>query len=347
MDRKRIKHWSILLGIFLGAWVALRYLLPIGLPFLLGTLVATAAEPGVRFLVKRCGLPRGIASFFVISLGFVMVLAAIWILGALVYRELSLVAAGLPGVFQRVSGGVEQIRLWAVDLAARAPDGLRSQLVRWVTDLFASGSVLLEKTASGIFSMAGTVVGELPGSAMLVGTAVISSFMISAQLPSLTRKAKRWISRQRMQAWLLAAGRVKEAVGGWLKAQLKLSGVTFAIVGAGFLILRVRNPVFWAVIVALVDAVPLLGTGTVLLPWALFTLLQGEGVRAMGLAGLYVTAMLVRSGLEPKLVGRQLGINPLVTLIALYAGYRIWGVGGMILAPILTVTATQLAELRE
>ena len=67
----------------------------------------------------------------------------------------------------------------------------------------------------------------------------------------------------------------------------------------------------------------------------------------MGLTGLYVTVMLIRSALEPKLLGRHLGINPLVTLVALYAGYQIWGVGGMILAPILTVTAKQLTDLRD
>lgn len=347
MERKSFKRWMTALGIFAGAWLAVRYLLPIGLPFLLGGFVALAAEPGVRFLVKKCRFPRPLASFGVITLGFVMVIALIWMLGAALYRELTAVASGIPKLVEGVSAGVAQIHRWAAQQAARAPEGVRPALRQWVGEVFTGGSVVLEKAASGVLGMAGNLMGGLPGGAMLLGTGVISSFMISAQLPALRRKTTRILNRQRLQTFLLALSRVKGAVWGWLRAQMKLSGVTFVIVSAGFLLLRIRNPLFWSGIVALVDAVPLLGTGTILIPWALLALIQGDGVRAIGLAGLYVTAMLMRSALEPKLLGRHLGINPLITLMALYAGYRLWGVGGMILAPILTVTVKQLATIGE
>ena len=189
--------------------------------------------------------------------------------------------------------------------------------------------------------------GGIPGGALLIGTAVISSFMISAQLPSLKKRFQGKLQKQWLQKWGHTLLRVKEAVVGWLKAQVKLSGITLLIVGAGLLILRVSNPLFWAVVTALVDAVPMLGTGVVLIPWCLWSFLQGDSIRALGLLGLYVTAMLTRSALEPKLVGRQLGINPLLTLLALYAGYQIWGVAGMIFAPILAVTVKQLTVIKE
>lgn len=95
---------------------------------------------------------------------------------------------------------------------------------------------------------------------------------------------------------------------------------------------------------ALVDAVPVLGTGTVLLPWSLILFLQGDNARSIGLLGLYGVISLTRSVLEPKLVGRELGLDPLVTLFALYAGYKLWGIGGMILSPLLAVTAIQLVS---
>ena len=120
--------------------------------------------------------------------------------------------------------------------------------------------------------------------------------------------------------------------------------VTFAIVLGGFLLLGVRQKLLMALVTALVDAVPLLGTGTILLPWTLVSLLSGEPVRAVGLLGIYVTALITRSALEPRLLGRQLGLDPLAALAALYIGYRIWGFGGMILAPILTVTAKELCR---
>lgn len=114
----------------------------------------------------------------------------------------------------------------------------------------------------------------------------------------------------------------------------------------GLILLRVPYSALWSLVIALVDAIPMLGTGTILVPWAGFCLLEHHTARALGLLGLYLAATLTRSTLEPRLVGRQLGLDPLLTLAALYAGFRLWGVGGMLLAPILTVTAVQLCELR-
>ena len=101
-----------------------------------------------------------------------------------------------------------------------------------------------------------------------------------------------------------------------------------------------------AFVVSLFDILPVLGTGAVLLPWSLICFLQSNTPRAIGLLGLYASITLIRSSLEPKLVGRQLGLDPLVTLMALYAGFKLWGLGGMILAPMLTVTALQLLPER-
>ena len=93
---------------------------------------------------------------------------------------------------------------------------------------------------------------------------------------------------------------------------------------------------------ALVDAFPILGTGAILVPWSILSFLQGDTLPAFGLLGLYAAAALVRSILEPRFLGKHLGLDPLVTLMALYAGYRLWGILGMILAPMLAVAATQL-----
>ena len=118
--------------------------------------------------------------------------------------------------------------------------------------------------------------------------------------------------------------------------------VTWAVVSLGFLLLRIPYGLLWAVLVALVDAFPVLGTGTVLVPWSLVCFLQGDSARGIGLLGIYGAATLIRSALEPKLVGKHLGLDPLVTLIALYTGYKLWGLMGMLLAPLLAVAATQV-----
>ena len=173
-------------------------------------------------------------------------------------------------------------------------------------------------------------------------TAVISGFMISARLPHMKHWIKASFPRERIRPVLEALKRIRRAVGGWILAQLRLIGVTLVILMAGLMILRIPYGAMWAVGIALVDAVPVLGTGTVLLPWAMICYLQADRARAVGLLAVYIVISVSRSVLEPKLVGRQLGLDPLITLFALYAGYKLWGIGGMIAAPLLAVMVVQL-----
>lgn len=343
MSKRGVFKIIVFVLFFLGVWLIMRYLFPIILPFLLGGILALISEPGVKFLQKRLRLPRGAASGAVITLTLAGATVLIWLIFAVAYRELSTLAALVPGMMDRIGGAVARLRVWALGLVRQAPQGISEALERTVTDLFTSGNVLMDRAANLALGMAGSLVEGLPGGALLIGTAVISSYMISAQLPNLRRSLKQSSHWQLRVQPLLA--NLQEALAGWLKAQAKLSAMTFGIVLAGFWLLRTPNAILWALLTALVDAVPMLGTGVVLIPWAVVAFFQGETVRGVGLLGLYVTAMMTRSALEPKLVGHHLGLNPLVTLISLYAGYRIWGVPGMILSPILAVTANQLTRL--
>ena len=151
--------------------------------------------------------------------------------------------------------------------------------------------------------------------------------------------------KQKLQPLFAALGRLRHGIFCWLKAQAKLSAITFSLAAIGLLLLRVPYAPLWAVVIALVDAFPILGTGSVLLPWSLVSFLQGDPMLAFGLLGLYAAAAVTRTVLEPRLVGKQLGLDPLVTLIALYAGFKLFGLPGMIFAPVAAVTVTQLMEL--
>lgn len=344
MEKKVIGRIGTFVVMFFGALIAMRYLFPIVLPFLLGTFIAVISAPGVKFLQEQLHLPRGLACFLAVTLELVLLLGLMWLLFALGYRELTAIAKGIPDLVQQLTDQVSFIRQWLLDWVHQLPPGLAAALDRTVTDLFTSGSILLEKGASGALSIIGMLLGGIPGGAILLGTAIISGYMIAVQLPALKKRllsSNLW--KKQLSPLVL---RLKETVGCWLKAQVKLCGITLGIVAVGLLLLRTKYSILWAVLIALVDAVPMLGTGTVLIPWALICLLQGETVRAIGLVGIYVTAMFIRSAMEPKLIGKQLGLNPLLTLVALYAGYRLWGVLGMVLSPILAVTANQIVSIR-
>ena len=331
--------------VFILVWCIFRYFFPIIAPFLLGWIFAAAAEPVTRTISKKGHLSRVIAAGVSVTLVLTFLLGTVWLIGAVCYRELTALASGMPELAGTVESGMLSLRDWAVTLAGRMPGWLGETAAHTLSDLFREGGLLLDRVASGAISAAGNVAGKLPGGALMIGTAVISAYMISAQYPTLK---KRLFGGERFRLrWAPVLERLRKTVGRWVTAQVKLTGVTFLIVTVGFLLLRVEHWLLWALVTAAVDAIPLLGTGTVLIPMAMIGLLKGEQVRAVGLLGLYVTAMLTRSALEPRLVGRQLGLNPLVTLMALYAGFQIWGLPGMVLSPILAVTAVQLVNTGE
>lgn len=329
---------------FAGLYLFARYLMPLLFPFLLGTALALGAEPLTAFFQKRLGLPRGISTGISVSMAFCLLALAVLLTAAFFLRELGMLADVLPDLEQTALTGIGQLEGWALGMADKMPGSVRTVLQRNVSDFFSGGTRILDRAMAWLLGLAGTVLTHVPDSALSLGTAVISGFMISAKLPKIRLWVKRRLPREKLKPLLDAVSRIKTVAGGWLFAQLKLSGITWGVLSLGFWILGIRHAPLWGLGVALVDIFPILGTGTVLVPWAAVSLIQGNTPKALGLAGLYLTVMLTRSVLEPKLLGKHLGLDPLVTLIAMYTGYRIWGIGGMLLAPMLTVTAVQLVS---
>lgn len=322
------------------AYFGARYLLPVLTPFLLGTGLALAAEPLVALLGRR--LPRGAATGVGVTVTFAILTLIVTILCALAVRELGLLAAVLPELLEAAKGGMESLEIFLTDLVLRAPESVRPLLIERVDALFSGGSALLDRGTALLLKLASGVLTALPDSALGFGTGLIASYMISAKLPRFRARLK----SDKLESYMNALAGMKSAVLGWLKAQVKLSGVTWAVLTAGFFLLKVRHGLLWALAVSLVDAFPILGTGAVLVPWSLVSFLQADTGRAFGLLILYAAVTIIRTTLEPRLIGKQLGLDPLLTLAALYAGYRLWGIMGMLAAPILAVAAAQLMEVR-
>lgn len=328
---------------FVALWLCLRYLYPVFLPFILGLIAALPAERPAKFFQQRLHMGVGTAVFAAVTVVWTTLSAGAGLLTVLLIRRAASLSGTLSDLAAQTAAGITAIRDWSLSMAEKAPPSLAQPLTQSVRNIFSSGgNGLLDRGTEAAFDLAGQLAQFLPGALMALCTAVLSSYLICARLPVLRHKISHSPAWQ--SGWRSALTRLLRNGKNWLKAQLKLSSVTFAIVLAGFFLLGIRHKLALALLTALVDALPLFGTGTVLVPWALVNLLIGAPVRAAGLLGIYVTALVTRSALEPKLLGRQLGLDPLVALIALYTGFRLWGFGGMILAPILTVTARELCR---
>jgi len=337
------KFW-IPVGIVLGTWLGLRYLMPIFLPFLLGLLVALAAEPVVNLGVRHLKLPRWLSSGIGVSVTLILLFALLWLLGALAVRELGQLAGAIPDLSKSAQQGIALLQDWLVGIADRSPEGLRSLLTGLILELSGSGTVLFQQLAARLPGFLTSVLGKIPDSAVGLGTGILAGFMISARLPRLKAGLSRRMPPVWKEKYLPALARLRKALFGWLKAQAMLIGITYLIVTAGLLLLKIPYAPLWALLIALVDAVPILGTGTVMIPWGIVSLLQGQSLQGLGLFVIYGIAAITRTVLEPRLVGRQLGLDPLLTLIFFYVGYRFWGIFGMLLAPMLATAAKSLTD---
>lgn len=341
MRPSSFKISTILFSFFL-VWLAIRFFLPLFSPFVLGTLLALSAEPMVRFFHKRLHVPRPVSAGIAVTMTFAILAMLLLSLCAFVIRELGNLSGILPDLGETAKNSFSLVRNWLLQLSAHTPRSLQPVLEQNVNRFFSDSTALLDKAIGYLLGLAGKILSHVPDSALSLGTGLISAYLISAKLPKLRRCLLRRIPKEWLASLSKTGKQIRRILGCWLTAQCKLVGVSFVILLLGLVILKIPYALLWAAGICLVDAFPVLGTGTVLLPWSLICLLQGDTPRAVGLASIYLTVTLVRSVLEPKFLGRHLGLDPLVTLIALYAGFRLWGIGGMILAPMLTVIVLQI-----
>lgn len=340
MSRFVYEKYLIPILLLILAYPFLSVLLPICLPFLAGLALAIISEPAVRQLQNQMKLRRSIATAIGVTTILIFSFAAVSILLSLLMRQLARLSQFLPDVVNTIRDGSLLLRQWLMSLAEKAPAGFRDTLVSGIEKLLSS--TFLENALQLLPQAATNLVGHLSQGMLTTVTAVISAYMFSARLPTL----RRWISQRVPEKWK-GAGKLRsfrKAIGRWLLAEGKLALVALVLLSIGFLVMRLPNALLLAGLVTLVDILPVLGVGTVLIPWSLVCFLQSNVAKAVGLLAIFIIIWLVRSILEPKLVGKELGLDPLITLCCIYAGFQLAGLWGMLLAPMAAITLQQLGK---
>lgn len=331
--------------ITLIGWLLIRFLLPIALPFGLGLYLALAAEPAVRLLNGRLKLPRQAASAAAVSVVFLLTVTLLVLLAGFLMRQLTRLQDVLPQLEEAARQGLALLRQWLRAAAEKLPEGLQNALDLLMENSVSGSGILGQQAAQKLPEMATGLLSRLSSGLFGLLTGIISGYMISGRLPKIKEKILHQLPERWRSRYLPALPQMRKALGGWLLAEVKLAAVAFILLFLGFLLLRIGNSFLLAGLITIVDAFPVLGVGTVLIPWSLVCLLQENYARGLGLLGLYAAIWLIRSILEPKLVGKGLGLDPLVTLVVIYAGWKLFGIAGMLLAPILAMMGTQIVKV--
>ena len=186
----------------------------------------------------------------------------------------------------------------------------------------------------------------LPGGVLAIATGVLAIFFTSASYPELCAALEHAVPEEAMAKLRLFRGGVMRSLARWLRAQATLSLITFSELLIGFLLMRQSYSLLLAFLITLLDALPVFGTGTALVPWAVFTLLFGFPPKAIVLLALYLCTLITRNTLEPKLLSAQAGLPPVASLFAMYLGYCTFGVAGMVLFPFLLLLFAQIRNAK-
>ena len=328
-----------LLGLFLLLFLLLKGIKYLA-PFLVAFILSSALEPLVRVMEKRLRIHRKIGSVF-------SILVAMATVGTLLGLMAARIAMEIRNLYNTISDS-------SVDMTAffrRMMDEATAFYIRLpieVTDAIDNTVSALGETVKDVigglarFTLAFTV--SVPEALVFVLISIIATYFMLSDRARITAAFERWIPRRWLSGTLTMLLGIFKAMFGWLRAQGIIICITFTIIITGLLAAGVQNPLVIALMTAIIDALPVFGAGFILIPWGVLSLIAGNIRFGVFVLLLDVVVLVVRHLIEPKIVGKQIGIHPLLTLMGMYLGLRWIGVLGMIVGPILMVLLKTVLE---
>ena len=314
------------------------------MPFVVGWIIAMIANPLVRFFEQKIKIRRKAGSAIVI----VAVLALVVCLGYLVIARLISEGAGfiadLPDIWKGLERDLNQVGANLTDFYARFPLEIRENL-----------SVISEKLVqyigdaiNGLSAPTVTAVGNFAKNipSILIGTimCLLSSYFFVAEKDNVGKFLRKYLPESFREKWKVLSTSLAGAVGGYFKAQCIIEIWIYLILMIGLWILKVDYALLIALLIAVLDFLPIFGTGAVLWPWAVIELLAGDYRMALSLMIIWGVAQLLRQIIQPKIVGDSIGMPPIPTLFLLFIGYKVGSVVGIILAVPIGIVVVNMYE---
>ncbi|MDO5145456.1 MAG: sporulation integral membrane protein YtvI [Eubacteriales bacterium] len=350
-----MKRWQIGLNIiyeivtFLGTALLLVIFLPklLGFfwPFVASWILALLAAPLCSFLEKRIRLNKKWASALIIIVVLLILAGLGYLIITKLGREMISFLSDAPEYYYYFQNAVRLLGEKLNDIVTPISEEFGNQIQTVFNDLLRQIGTIVNNFAPGAVEMMGSAAANITNG--LVGTLVmiLSAYFFIAEREKLSVQWMKLIPEDARKQVGSIWKKLMEALGGFLMAQFKIMFVIFLILLAGLILLRNPYAFFLALLISFLDLLPVLGTGTVLLPWALVVFLRGGIRQGVILVVLYFVCLLTRQLLQPKIIGDSIGMETLPTLFLIYTGFKLKGMGGMILFLLLGTVAVSLYRL--
>ena len=352
MDRKPIgtENLKLIVNILISLVILLLciFLVPrlvlFFMPFVIGWLISCIANPLVVFLERKLKIRRKAGTVVVI----VCVIAAVsglgYGLGIVLWRQISGFVQEIPAMWEAVRQDFDTFGAWIYHyIGVRSPkfadalNNLGNIIGEMITNLPKSFDF---STFEGMGSMVGNIASVLISIIMCM----LSAYFFIADREWLGSFLNRLLPETVMRKYDVFASSLKQAVGGYFKAQFRIEIWMYVLLLIGLTVLKVRYGLLIALLIAFLDFLPFFGTGIVLIPWALVNVIGGNYLRALGFLIIWGSGQLFRQLIQPKIMGDSIGMEPIPTLFLLFIGYRLAGVGGMLVAVPIGIIVVNMNE---
>jgi sporulation integral membrane protein YtvI len=320
------------------------YALPFFTPFIFAFLFSLLLEPFNLWLMKKLKIKRPIAvnlSFF-LFLGGALFFS--YIITTKIIREtfelLKYIQRNIPILQTWFAEFFQQINDFILILPTEVAIQIDQAYTAFMNQL--SNINLLSSLGIQTFNLTATI----PNFFIILILFFISLYMISLDLNKIKRRFYSYFKDSSKQKLEVILTDLRNATVGFLQAQVILSTITYLVSVSGLLILEVRYALALALLIIIVDILPILGTGSVLVPWGIFSITQGYMFRGVGLIILFITITVLRRIIEPKILGERIGLGALATLISIWVGFKVLGVLGIFLAPLVVILYKALVKAK-
>ncbi len=313
-------------------WFAGPKLLSFFMPFVVGLLIAMAAAPLVRFLERRVKLMRHFTSIVIIVGALALIVLVVWLVISRLIKEGIQFLTDAPALLDAIGAELNLTLQKLEQLMQLLPDDVQQGIWTGVDNLSALVSDGMASLYSPTVAAAGSVARSIPNILVYTVVSLMSAYFFLADMEKLREQIRNRMPAFVMRVMDLIKQKSWQIVGSYFLAQFRIMFIIGVVLAIGLTILGVSYSGLVAFLIAVLDFLPIFGTGTVLLPWAVIKLLNGAYGAAVYLLVLYGITQLIRQLIQPKLIGDTMGMDPLLTLFLLYVGYRFQGFTGMILA---------------
>lgn len=313
----------------------LGFLVKLFLPFLLGYLFSIAVNPLANTLQKRLKIPRGLSAVLVIVLivgilGGVLTFA-IW----KIVDEARMLYTQFPTIYATVQNGLNAFgEKWSV-VYTNLPINIQEAISAVANSISEKAADFINVKSSPVVDYAGSFAKALPSVFVAIVVFILSSYFMVSENKTVMSTVQGVFSPKLIERLNMIKAELKKYLGGYVKAQGILMCIAFVIIFIGMSLLDIQYALLIAFGIAFLDALPFFGSGLALWPWIVVAFLNGNIKLGIGLIIIYVAVALMRHFTEPKLISSRVGMNPILTLMSMYVGYKTLSIGGMILGPVI------------